>query len=373
MESMKNYLVPVLASVFMFLMGACTPSAPTAESGLQTAVPTAIPKAQSTIAIEIDAELSDLVQQQSFTGSVLIARDSEILLSKGYGLADREKNIPNTPETRFRLGSLTKQFTAMAVMILQAQGRLDVQDQVCNYIADCPADWQGITLHHLLTHTSGVRDFTSMSGYAVTQGTPSAPEETIARFKDQPLDFQPGARWRYSNSGYVLLGYVIEQASDQSYERFLQKNIFEPLEMRNTGYDHNDNSLATGYANIVNEARYIDMSIPYAAGGLYSTVEDLYRWDQALNTEQLLPQELIDLIFTPHSPTDLDTSYGYGWEMGTLNNHRVDFHGGNIEGFATEIRRYLDDRVTIIVLSNQQDLLVNKITDSIAAVVFKEN
>lgn len=373
---MKNYMVHLIIYGMILMMVACAPSLPTVEPSPQPQLPTVLSptatEAQSAIAIEINAALSDLVQKQSFTGSVLVAQDGQILLSEGYGLADREKNIPNTRETRFRLGSVTKQFTAMAIMILQAQGKLDVQDSVCDYLSDCPAEWQAITLHHLLTHTSGIKDFTSMSGYSVTQATPSAPEETIARFKNQPLDFQPGDRWRYSNSGYILLGYIIEQVSKQSYEAFLQKNIFEPLEMRNTGYDHDESSLATGYANILNEARYLDMSIPYAAGGLYSTVEDLYRWDQALYSGQLLPSELLNLIFEPHSPTDIDTSYGYGWEIGNLNNHMVVFHGGNIEGFATEIRRYLDDRVTIIVLSNQQDLPVNKITDSIAAMIFAE-
>lgn len=369
---MKRCDLLLLLGGFILMMSTCTPSRPTAESGLHPPVPSAAPRSQANVAIEIDAALSELVKTQSFTGSVLVAQDGEILLIEGYGLADRAKNIPNTRETRFRLGSLTKQFTAMAVMILQAQGKLDVHDSVCDYLVDCPSNWQGITLHHLLTHTSGIKDFTSMSGYAVTQGTPSAPEETLARFRDQPLDFQPGDEWRYSNSGYILLGSIIEQVSNQSYEAFLQQSIFEPLGMRETGYDHNDTSLATGYANSTIEAKYIDMSIPYAAGGLYSTVEDLYRWDRALYTEQLLSPELMNLIFTPHSPTDIDTSYGYGWEMGKLNNHMVVFHGGNIEGFATEIRRYLDDRLTIIVLSNQQDLPINKITDSIAALVFGE-
>jgi CubicO group peptidase (beta-lactamase class C family) len=324
------------------------------------------------VAIAIDAYLSDLAQEQAFTGSVLVARDGEILLSEGYGLADRERNIPNTPDTRFRLGSVTKQFTAMAVMILQAQGKLDVQDSVCEYLARCPEAWQGITLHHLLTHTSGIPNFTDFLDYPRTTATATTPEQTITRFSDKDLLFQPGEEWRYSNSNYILLGHVIEQASDQSYEAFLEENIFEPLQMSNTGYDHNDGSLATGYLNRLMKAPYIDMSIPYAAGGLYSTVEDLHRWDQALYTEQLVPQELLNLMFSPHSSTDLGTSYGYGWEMGNLNDRQVISHGGNIEGFAAQISRYVGDKVTIIVLSNQQNLLVNRITDSIAALVFGE-
>ena len=374
---MKRHVVQFLVLGIIVMMAACAPSLPTIEESLQSPLPTDTPvsgiETPSVVASKIDAALSHLVNTQAFTGSVLVAQDGEILLSKGFGLADRNNNIPNTSETKFRLGSVTKQFTAMAIMMLQAQGKLDVQDPVCNYIPDCPTAWKAITLHHLLVHTSGIPNFTSRVDYANTQATPSSPEETIARFKDQPLDFHPSDEWRYSNSGYILLGYIIEQVSGQSYEAFLRQNIFEPLEMQNTGYDHDDGSLATGYANSTTEAEYIDMSIPYAAGALYSTVEDLYRWDQALYTEQLLSQDLLNLIFTPHSPTDIDTSYGYGWEMGVLNNHSVVFHGGNIEGFAAEIRRYINDKTTIIVLSNQQNLRVNEITDSIAALVFGEN
>jgi CubicO group peptidase (beta-lactamase class C family) len=148
----------------------------------------------------------------------------------------------------------------------------------------------------MTTHTSGIPDFTGFADYETTRAMPSSPLQTIARFKDRRLDFKPGEKWSYSNSGNIVLGYIIEQASGQSYETFLQHTIFAPVQMKNTGYDHNDGSLATGYTGFYDhweKAEYIDMTIPYAAGGLYSTIEDLYRWDQVLYTEQLMSQELL--------------------------------------------------------------------------------
>jgi CubicO group peptidase (beta-lactamase class C family) len=264
----------------------------------------------------------------------------------------------------------------MAILILQAEGRLNVQEHICRYIPECPDAWQEITIHHLLTHTSGIPNFTSFRDYRALKATPSTPEQTIARFKDKPLDFKPGKKWHYSNSGYIVLGYIIEQASDQSYETYLQQHIFEPLQMTSTGYDHNNSSLATGYTGAKSRwknADYIDMSIPFAAGGLFSTVEDLYRCDQALYTEQFVPQELLDVMFTPHvKTTNRDESYGYGWFIGEMSNHRVISHRGGIDGFMTEIRRYIDDKVTIIVLSNRDTTDIGDVADQIAQVVFEK-
>ncbi len=328
------------------------------------------------LASKIDKVLNDLTEREAFTGAVLVAKNGEVLLSQGYGLADRDKNLPNTPQTKYRLGSITKQFTAMAILMLQAQEKLNLQDPICRYISECPITWQDITIHHLLTHTSGIPNLTDFRDYQATKATPSPPEQTIARFKEKPLDFPPGEQWSYSNSGYIVLGYIIEQASGLSYEAFLHQYIFEPLQMKDTGYDHNDGSLAIGYTGtrgLWREADYIDMTIPFAAGGLYSTVEDLYRWDQALYTEQFVSKDLVDLMFTPQAEMPVaDLSYGYGWGVGEMNNHRVVGHGGGIEGFATEIRRYLDDKVTIIVLSNRDTTGVGSIADVIAQAVFEE-
>jgi CubicO group peptidase (beta-lactamase class C family) len=262
----------------------------------------------------------------------------------------------------------------MSILILQSRGQLDVQEIICGYIPECPDAWQDITIHHLLTHMSGIPDLTEFPDFHTFKAISTTPEQTIVRFKDKPLDFQPGEKWNYSNSGYVLLGYIIEQVSSQSYEMFMQQNIFDPLQMTNTGYDHNDDSLATGYTGMDShweQPDYIDMTLPYAAGGLYSTVEDLYRWDQALYTEQLVSQESLELMFTPYVKTAFTgLSCGYGWFVGEMNNHQAVSHGGGIDGFVTEIRRYIDDNATIIILSNRQTTNVPQIADQIGWVVF---
>jgi len=357
------------------------PAADTTELPAATSLPSdvvpTLPAATllpSDIISTTDVFLNRMLEARLFSGSVFIARNGEILLSKGYGMADREKRVPNTPQTKFRIGSITKQFTAMAILILQAQGKLNVQDAICKYISDCPAAWQSITLHHLLTHTSGIPNFTDFPDYQKTKQSPSSPTQTIGRFKDKPLDFQPGTKWSYSNSGYIILGFIIEQVSGQSYEMFLQEHIFVPLKMLDTGYEHSKNLLAIGYANSVSKADVIDMSIPYAAGALYSTVEDLYRWDQALYTEQLVSKELRDQMFIPFVPVPESNglSYGYGWGIGTEVNHPVVGHGGGIEGFSTNILRFRDDKVTIIVLSNREDTDAGDISRQLARMIFGE-
>jgi CubicO group peptidase (beta-lactamase class C family) len=302
---------------------------------------------------------------ETFSGSILIAQDGKVLLSRGYGSADRELGISNTPQTRFRLGSVTKQFTAMAILILQSQGRLTVQDPICRYIEDCPTAWEDITIHHLLTHSSGI---TSMVMY--TGSFPITPIKLIALLKDLSLDFQPGEKFSYSNCGYWVLGYIIEQVSGQSYKDFIQQTIFEPLEMQDSGYEQDPPGLAVGYQNqysIATPSLMSDSSFAYSAGALYSTVEDLYRWDQALYTDQLIPRELLDQMFTPHISQYPDVvgsvAYGYGWMVFDDLGRRLVGHGGAIEGFRAWIIRYPGDHISIIGMSNQEDSL--SIKDSI--------
>ncbi len=322
-----------------------------------------------------DTYLSKLTTARLFRGSVLIARNGKVLVRKGYGEADREKHLVNTAQTKFRIGSLTKQFTAVATLILQAQGKLNVHDRICTYLSECPATWQKITLHHLLTHTSGIPDFTRFPDYQTTQGSPSSPTQTIARFKDKPLNFQPGEKFSYSNSGYVVLGAIIERASGATYEAFLRDNIFVPLQMVNSGYDHNNGDLAVGYRDQTSvPADFIDMSIPYAAGGLYSTVEDLYRWDQALYTDKLIPKNLRDKMFTPFAlmPDNGGFGYGYGWVIGKEGHHLLVSHEGGINGFHSVIARYPNDKTVIIILGNRQDMNLSEMRTQITQIVFGE-
>ena len=352
------------------------PTTPPTATTLPTAAPTPTQTAEAKLVSQIDDYLTALVEQERFMGSILVAREGKVLISKGYGMANLELDVPNTPQTKFRLASVTKQFTAMAILQLQQQGKLNVQDPICKYIRDCPEAWQPITIHHLLTHTSGIHDYWDAPDVEDFEKKSVSPIQIIDRFRDLPLDFEPGESLYYSNSGYALLGYIIEKVSGQPYAIFLENNIFEPLQMADTGYDNNRmviKNRASGYASTAANAEYIDMSVAYAGGGLYSTVEDLFRWDQALYTDKLLSKPLRDEMFTPFvSLVGSELGYGYGWFIGKQFNHQGVAGWGNMEGVRTAIDRYPDDQVTIIVLSNFENTSTGDITTEIARMIFGE-
>ncbi|HKG21904.1 MAG TPA: serine hydrolase [Blastocatellia bacterium] len=316
-----------------------------------------------------DEYLATLVRDRQFAGAALVARDGKVVMSKGYGMADLENGVPNGPRTKFRLGSITKQFTATAIMMLQERGKLSTQDPICKYVGDCPEAWRGVTVRHLLTHTSGIPSYTSLPDFVKTMSQPAKLEELIGRFKNRPLEFQPGEKFSYNNSGYVLLGLIIEKVSGQEYESFLRQNIFEPLKMASTGYDHTGEVLkdrASGYilsGEIIENAPYLDMSLPHAAGALYSTVEDLYVWDQALYSEKLLSKKSFDEMLTPFK-----SNYGYGWGVNDQYGLRRISHGGGINGFSTFIARYPEEKATIIVLSNYEHANSGFISDRLERV-----
>lgn len=289
-----------------------------------------------------------------FTGTVLVAQDRRILISKGYGLADIAHRVPNSPQTRFRLGSLTKQFTAACILLLEERGKLKVEDPVRKYVPDAPPAWDRITIFNLLTHTSGIPDFTGFPDYRKTQGQPTTPEQLIARFRDKPLDFPPGSAWRYSNSGYVVLGYIIERVSGLPYARFLHDNIFAPLGMKDSGYDSSKVQIprhATGYTpgpNGPTLARYIDMSVPFSAGALYSTTGDLLRWQRALYGGRLLkPAELRKMT----TPFKNHYAFGLAVEPGPAGG-KIFAHNGGIDGFNTHLEYVTADKLSIVVLAN---------------------
>ena len=323
------------------------------------------------ITAKADEYMSAAVKVDGFSGSVLVARDGKPIFNKGYGMANIELGVPNAPQTVYRLGSVTKQFTGMAITILQERGKLSVNDPICKYLADCPAAWQPITVKNLLTHTSGMTNYTSFPDFAKTTILPITPAEMVKILKEKPLEFTPGEKFAYSNSGYFVLGAIIEKVSGKTYADFLQENIFTPLGMKDTGYDNPLKIIknrAAGYQRVGGEiinASYMDMSVPYAAGSLYSTTGDLLLWDQALYTEKLVKQKSLDEIFTPFK-----SGYGYGWGIGKKFDRREISHGGGIYGFATEISRFPDDKVTVVVLSNVQAAPSGKIAGDLAAVVF---
>jgi CubicO group peptidase (beta-lactamase class C family) len=256
-------------------------------------------------------------------------------------------------------------------MILQERGKLRVSDPACQYLAECPAAWRPLTVRHLLTHTSGIPNYTNLPDFARTAVLPTSSAELVGRLADKPLEFAPGDKFAYSNSGYYLLGLIIERASGKPYADFLQEAIFAPLAMTQTGYDNPSRILtnrAAGYARQAGEtvnAAYMDMTIPYAAGGLYSTTEDLFRWDRALYSDALVSQRSLDEIFTPFKG-----GYGYGWSIGQRFDRQAIAHGGGIYGFATQVDRFPSDRVTVIVLSNVETAPAGRMANDLAAIVF---
>jgi CubicO group peptidase (beta-lactamase class C family) len=314
---------------------------------------------------KIDGLMKLYNEYGQFNGTVLVAEHGNVIYKKGFGLADMEWDIPNQPDTKFRLGSVTKQFTSMVILQLVQQGRLKLDGKITEYLPDYPKKTgDKITIHHLLTHTSGIPGYTEFpSFFRDISRNPSTPEAFVKLFADSALLFEPGARFSYSNSGYFLLGVIIEKIAGKPYEQVLQENILSPVNMNSTGYDHHAKILkkrASGYEKGVNgyvNAEYLDMSLPYSAGALYSTVEDLYLWDQALYTDLLLPEKTRELLFAPHIPAH-EGGYGYGWSIGkapigrTNDSVTVIEHGGGINGFNTLISRIPSKKDLVVLLNN---------------------
>ena len=292
-------------------------------------------------------------EADEFTGAVLVARDGEVLLDRGYGFANREWSVPNDGDTKFRLGSVTKQFTAVAIMLLNERGLVDLDAPVKTYLPDAPDAWDGVTVRHLLTHTAGVPNFTDFDDYGASKTLPATMDSLIGRFRDRPLDFQPGEGWSYSNSGYIVLTAIVEKASGKSYADFVAETLFQPLGMADSGYDSHAAVLprrASGYAptarGIVN-ADYIDMSIPQGAGALYSTTRDLLKWEQGLFGGRLLTPASLALLTTP-----VRNQYAFGLAVTQAGGNTTIAHSGGIEGFNTHMAWDPDRRMTVIVLGN---------------------
>lgn len=324
--------------------------------------------------LRMDQIVQSHLPDHQFMGSVLVARRGDVLLSKGYGSADLEWDIPNAPDTKFRLGSITKQFTAASILLLEERGKLNIQDPVKKYLPDAPAAWDKITIFHLLTHTSGIPNFTSFPDYRKLEPFPTTAEQLVANFRDKPLEFEPGEKWNYSNSGYVLLGYLIEKISGGTYQRFVTENIFAPLGMKDSGYDSNAAILphrASGYSSGpggIENAGYINMTVPLSAGGLYSTTQDLLKWEQGLFGGKVLQPASLQKMITPFK-----NDYAFGLQVETKRGHKVIDHGGGIEGFNTELEYYPEDELTIAVLANVNGPAPPQIAAQLAAIAHGEN
>jgi CubicO group peptidase (beta-lactamase class C family) len=305
-----------------------------------------------------------------FSGALLAAKDGEVILNKGYGMAVRSKGIPNTAQTVFCTGSITKQFTAAGIMKLEMMGKLRTEDPLGKYLNDVPEDKKKITLHHLLTHTSGlVQDVGG--DYEI-----AARDETVKKILAQPLEFEPGTEFRYTNLGYTLLAAVIELVSGEPYEKFLNQHLFKPAGMDSTGYrgpGWNQMVVAHWYNGEIDNGIPLDKNYPYwnliGNGGILSTTDDMFRWHRALLGEKILSAEAKKKLFTPFL-----NDYGYGWDIlktprGTLIQH----DGGSTLGNSAEIRRYIDAGIVTILFCNQSyglTPLFEVVRDKIQTLVF---
>jgi len=324
-------------------------------------------------AARMEQVIQSYTANRQFMGSVLVAQGADLLLSKGYGSANLEWDVPNSPSTKFRLGSITKQFTAASILLLQERGKLNVQDPVKKYMPDAPAAWDQIAIYNLLTHTSGIPSFTGFPEYSKWEPFATTPAESVARFREKPLDFAPGEKWSYSNSGYLLLGYLIEKITGGSYAQFVRENIFTPLGMRDSGYDSNSAVIAhraSGYTPVkdaLENAGFINMTIPHAAGALYSTTEDLLKWERGLFGAKLLSPASLEIMTKPFK-----SDYACGLFVETKNGRKAIQHGGGIEGFNTELMYYPEDKLTEVVLSNVNGSAPTDIAAKLAAIAHGE-
>src|SRR5690349_21916590 len=317
---------------------------------------------------------------RQFNGSALVAENGKVVYKNAFGMANMEWNIPNTSDTKFRLGSITKQFTATIILQLVEQGKIKLDGKLSDYLPDYRKDvGEKVTIHNLLTHTSGIPSYTSQPGFFENVSrNPYKVDEFVKKYASGDLEFAPGSKFVYDNSGYFLLGAIIEHVTGKPYEQVLKENIFDPVGMKNTGYDHHDTIIAKraagyvktagGYAN----APYLDMSIPYAAGSLYSTVEDLYLWDQALYTDKLLTAQSKELMYTPFLE-----KYAYGWAVADASFKQNDqpvpeiSHGGGINGFSTIIARFPREKNLIVLLDNTGQPM-DPLSEKIARILYTQ-
>jgi CubicO group peptidase (beta-lactamase class C family) len=343
MNNKRTFRQGALAIAVVFLASACSAQTP-AE------------RMQQVVQSYSDAGL--------FMGSVLVAQNGTVLLSRSYGYADLEWNVPNSPTTRFQIASMTKQFTAASILLLEDRGKLKTDDLVKKYLPDAPAAWDKITIYNLLTHTSGISN-------DAAKYEPGPPDRLV--FRDRPLDFQPGEQWAYTNLGYLVLGYLLERVSGQTYADFVRENIFKPLGMNDSGSDSNVAIIphrASGYwpgADGLENAERTNLSIALSAGGLYSTTEDLLRWEEGLFAGKILTTTSLRKMTTPFK-----SDYACGLHVNRVNGRPVIAHDGNNIGFNADMAYYPEEKVALIVLANQNGTVTGKMTMELAAVMHGE-
>lgn len=310
-------------------------------------------------------------------GAFLVAKEGKIIYEKAYGKSNIELESDLSPENVFQLGSITKQFTAIATLMLEEQGKLKVTDPISKYIPDYPAG-DKITIHHLLTHTSGIKDFTKMKGLREIAQKDLSPKDMVDFFKNEPVDFTPGERFEYNNSGYVVLGYIIELVSGTTYEEYINKNIFEKIGMSHSRYASDVaivKKRAYGYqkkeSGYVNKTR-ISFTVPFSSGSLMSTVGDMLKWQNALNQNLLLEAKTLKKAFTKYKLNNGEEfTYGYGWHLKEINGILVREHGGSVFGFKTMGVYIPSEGIYVIGMTNCDCNSPTQVTEDIAFITMK--
>jgi D-alanyl-D-alanine carboxypeptidase len=327
------------------------------------ATPTARAQDARTLVRYVDSVATAAVAEKRTAGvSVAVVKNGRPLVVKGYGFADLENDVPATPETVYRIGSVTKQFTSAAIMRLMEQGKLSLDDTLQKFFPNFPSQGNRVTVRHLLNHTSGIKSYTSLGPkWGRLMRLDLAPDSMVSLFANEPFDFKPGDAWRYNNSGYFLLGMIIEKLSGKPYGQYLQDELFTPLGLKSTVYCDQAPLIkhrAQGYAprpgggGFIN-AEPLSMTHPYAAGSLCSTVNDLVAWTVALSSGKVVSPASYKLMTTPVALNDgKPLTYGFGLGVGAVGGHRQISHNGGINGFISELHLYPDDSVITVVLTN---------------------
>jgi CubicO group peptidase (beta-lactamase class C family) len=308
---------------------------------------------------DFDKMLSEQFKTNETGATALVARKGQIIYKKAFGMANLEYNIPMQVDNIFRIGSITKQFTAVAILQLMEQGKLNLQDSINKFIPDYPTHGHKITIEHLLTHTSGIQSYTGMKDFEKQVTLDLKPTELIDYFKNEPMEFAPGTKMKYNNSGYFLLGYIIEKVSGKTYPQYVEDNFFKPLGMSNSLYG-SDSKIVKNRAGAYDKdstgvinAPLMSMTQPYAGGSIQSTVEDLFKWHQAVHSYKLVKKESLDKAFTKYKLTDgKETGYGYGWFLRNIQESPTIEHGGGINGFLTQSIYLPKEDVFVAVFSN---------------------
>lgn len=337
-----------------------------------------VQKSDSTFAQAIDDLVADYINPDSPGLSLLVMEKGSELVRKGYGLASLELKVENDPKMIYKIGSLTKQFTAAAVLKMEEEGILSIKDDIRKYLPDYPDQEYIITIENLLNHTSGIPSFTDRKDMSDIEKTELTPDQLIALFKDESLDFPCGEQYSYSDSGYALLGLLIERLSGITYEKFITQNLFSKAKLNNTFCDNPEKLImnrASGYTSDslgYKPAQYMTMKVPFAGGNLISNVNDLYTWTKALHNGEMISEEQYLKMFTSGKLTSGEyTGYGFGTFVKTFANQPVYFHDGWIYGFNSKQIYFPESDLFIVVMSNSTTIESHEIASKIVAEFFK--